>query len=719
MGRAPEAVVSRRWKDADEVGRIASEVLERTLNFQLATCDFPDLMQAIRTDFLLFARGVVWVRYEPHMETVQPAIGHNGGPSIDAEDGDQDEGGEAGETEQQATKDGEVTDGAQPYKRVIWEEVVFEHLSWSDFLHSVARKWSEVRWVCRIAYMTRDELKKRFTKLASGAAGGKTLGEVIPLDHKADTGDDGGPDDDQWSKAAIYEIWDKVSRTRIWVSKAWTADVLDEKSDPFELKDFFPMPRPAQGTTGPNSYIPRPDWVYYESQLRDIDVLTERAGKLAEALKLKGFYAAGGEAKDSLANLMKAGDNTMTPIEGWAAFMENGGIEKMVQWMPLEMIANAYKATIEAKTQLKTEMYEITGLSDIMRGEADPDETATATAAKTNWGSIRVREKQKELARFWGDLIGIAGQIAASKFDPKTLGEMSNVQLFPTIQEKQLAQQQVQLNAQAAQQAQANMQAYQAAQQQQQQGQGAPGAPGAPPAAPPPMLGPPPAPPPQLLAMLGKPTWEEVEAILRTNTTRAFEISIETDSTIEPNDQDEKQRQVEFTEAVGKLVQSMLPLVQVAPSLLEMATALLLSLVRRFRAGRELEDVIERAMDQFQQAATQGGGQQQQQPPPGPNPQVEAMKGQAAVTSAQARAMDAQTNAMRAQTERGAAIAGAQLDQQRIAAEQQRTEADRQADVHMHGQGLAADFNQAILKAETRQAAHDITHQTPIQAPTR
>ena len=174
--------------------------------------------------------------------------------------------------------------------------------------------------------------------------------------------------------------------------------------------------------------------------------------------------------------------------------------------------------------------------------------------------------------------------------------------------------------------------------------------------------------------MLGQPTWQDVMGLLRDNTLRAFRIDIETDSTIEPNDQDEKQRRVEFITAVGEYVSKSIPAVQLMPQLLPVIAERLKFLVRGFRVGREMEDIIPKALDQLSQAAGQGQGQQQ---PKGPDPKAEQMEAQAAQTTAQAPVMDVQTNAQRAQTDAFAAHAGADIEGQRVALESQHQHLDR------------------------------------------
>jgi hypothetical protein len=652
--RTPTAVVGRRWKDDDPVGRVASEVLERALNFAVDSLDFSDILLGLRDDFLLVGRGQAWVRYVPHMRTVTPPA-----PLPDP--------------------DGQIADDPEPYEVVDWEEAVVDHVSWDDFLHSPARSWAEVRWVARTVFMTREELVERF---------GEEIGGEVPLDHGPE--ERSGPSDDhqQFKKAAVYEIWDKPSRSAVWISRGWTEGPLDQREDPLGLADFFPCPRPLLGTTGPDGLIPTPDYVYYEGQARDINDLTRRIGLLTDAIRLRGFYAAGGEAGKSLEDLFASESGTLIPVDSWAAFAERGGVRGLIEWIPLDMVMGALKGCIEARGQLIDDVYQVTGIADIMRGDTDPEETAAAQRIKANWGSSRVRDKQKELARFARDVLRIMGQVIAAKFSPETLAGMTNTQLLPTPEAKAALQAQLQAQAQQAAMAGARAQAT---------GQ------------PPP---PPYQPPPAAQAMLDQPSWAEVMALMRDDALRAFRIDIETDSTIEPDDQDEKRRRVEFIEAVGDYVAKSMPALQLAPAMTPVIAEGLKFLVRGFRVGREMEDTIDRALDQLQ-----AGGLQ---PPEGAgkgdarDPASERLKAQASMTSAGAKAQDAGTRRFEAETDRLRAQSEARLDGARIQAENFRTSADRSAEIGMHQDQLRADLQQAILADVRRRFLRQADAEPPM-----
>ena len=652
--RTPTAVVGRRWKDDDAVGRVASEVLERALNFAIDSLDFADVLLGLRDDFLLVGRGQAWVRYVPHMRTVTPPA-----PLPNPE--------------------GQIADDPDCYEVVEWEEAVVDHVCWDDFLHNPARTWAEVRWVARTVFMTREELVERF---------GEDIGGEVPLDHGPEDGAADADDHQQWKKAAIYEIWDKSSRTAVWISKGWSEGPLDQREDPLGLADFFPCPRPILGTTAPDSLIPVPDYVYYEGQARDINDLTARIGLLTDAIRLRGFYAAGGEAGKSLADLFASESGALIPVDSWAAFSERGGVKGLIEWIPLDMVMSALQGCIQARKQLIDDVYQVTGIADIMRGDTDPAETAAAQRIKAEWGSSRVRDRQKELARFARDVLRIMGQVIAAKFSPETLAAMTNVQLLPTPQAKAALTGQLQAAGQQAQMLAARAQAM-----------GQP---------PPPLFQPRAA----AQALLDQPSWAEVMQLLRDNTMRAFRIDIETDSTIEPDDQDEKMRRIEFIQAVGEYVSRSIPALQLAPAMTPVIAEGLKFLVRGFRVGREMEETIDKALGQLQ-----AGGLT---PPPAPakgegqGPAADQLKAQAAMTSAQAKTQEAGARRFEAETDRFRAQAEAELNGARVQAENVRTMADRSAELTMHQDQLRSDLQQAILSGVSRRFTRETDPERPL-----
>lgn len=370
----PIPYVERRFKDADPVSRQASEVLERAVSYTLDNHDFYGEVSSAVEDRLLPGRGVVRVLYEPTIETDE--------------------------------FENEI---------VTYEEAKIQYIYWKDFLIlGKARRWPEVNACAIRCYMDRDELIERF---------GHEIGSKIELDHKPEGDKDGHPDD-YGKKATIYEIWDKKQRKVHWLAKSWNSDLLDSGEPPLNLVDFWPFPRPIFATTTNGTLIPVPDYVQYQDQADEIDDLTARIDKLTVALKVVGIYAA--DAIEIADMMSESRENTLIPVENWAAIAERGGVDGLISWLPLEQVLKVLMGLYEARESAKQVIYEITGLSDLVRGQSVASETATAQRIKGQFASLRLNDMQGDVSRFVRDIVRLIAEVIADQFDGQTLSLMSN-----------------------------------------------------------------------------------------------------------------------------------------------------------------------------------------------------------------------------------------------------------------------------------------------------
>ncbi|MGO8466568.1 hypothetical protein AB9F45_18635 [Rhizobium leguminosarum] len=565
--RVPQPVVERRFKDAQPVARMASELIERNLAYMGDEADIDSIMRAVRDDFLLCARGTVWMRYEADFEPLDMGVQPSDAP--------------VKEGLPEGLLGGMGGDGGAPPEAISDERVCIDYVHWSDFLHSPARRWKDVTWVARRVPMTDEELEKRFgpdamTSLqAEGAGSNKGTNQTERAENEG--------------KTHVWEIWCKSENYTVWIADGAPV-ALEVSEPPLDLTHFWPCPRPAYGTMSTSSLIPVPDYVYYQQQCDEIDLLTKRVNKLTDQLRLKVFYPSGdGAISPAIEKAMRPeNDTVMVPIPEWAAFTDKGG-SKAIVTLPIDEVQKVIIACIQARKQLIEDVYQITGISDIVRGDTQASETATAQRIKSQWGSIRIRDRQSELARFARDIIRLAGEIICDQFQPETMMLVSGIKL-PTMAEKQQVQLQMQMAAQ------------QAAARAEQMGQPAP---------------PPPQMPPQLEQMMQQPTIDEVVQLLRNDSIRGFQIDIETDSTIEPDEDAEKQRRMEFVQMIGGFLQQAGAMAQQNPMLVPVMVETLLFAARGFRAGRQLESTLEQVGAQLSEAATA--------PKPPPEPPAEQM----------------------------------------------------------------------------------------------
>ena len=525
----PKPNVERRYMSDDPLGSASSQVLERCLSYFVESGVFHDMMKQIVLDRLLSGRGTSWTRYVPHFSD-------EGTPSITDD----------------VTVDPEVP-------TLLSEEVVNDYVHWEDFGHTWARTWEEVDGVWRVVYFDKEQVTARF---------GEDAAALVPYDY-APKNSKGDKVDTIGKKTAIYEIWCKSTKKVYWLNKS-TPAYLDVRGDPLRLKRFFPCPRPLFATLANDSCIPVPDYDEYRDQANELDVITSKIMSLTKALKVAGVYDSSAEALSRL--LAEGVENQLIPVDNWAILAEKGGISGVVSFFPLEQITTALLALYQTRDKTKQDLYEITGISDIIRGASAASETATAQKIKGQFASLRLDAMQGEVSRFMRDVVSIMGEIIAEHFSLETKKQLSGLKLMTQQEKEQVMEQE----AMAAQQSQ--------------------------------MMGQPPQPPQPLpekvQEMMTKPSWEEVDQLLRDDTLRAFKIDIQTDSTIKADQAEERDARIQFLQSVGGFMQQSMNIQNEAlmPLLLQMMKFGM----QGFKVGKELDatfDIVAKNLEKPKEPA--------------------------------------------------------------------------------------------------------------------
>jgi hypothetical protein len=413
FARLPRPDVSRRFRDNDPIGRVASMMLERALEYEIEHYgDYASAMKQAVQDRLLGGRGTAWVRYEPHI------VGQAGGEANGApEDGFQ----VTEDTDEAETEGGIYRENEE---RIEYECAPVDYVYWRDFGLTTARTWEEVTAVWRKVYMERAALVERF---------GEELGGRIPLDTKPETSKSFNEKMGEGSREAlIYEIWDKSTGQVIWLSKSM-GKILDTRDDPLQLENFWPCPKPMFSTLTTDSLIPVPDYVLYQDQARQLDTLADRIDGFIQALKVRGVYDA---AEPSLARLFTEGENNaLLPVKNYGAFSEKGGLQGSINLVDIRPIAEGLQMAYQAMDQVKGQIYEIMGIADIQRGQTDPNETLGAQIIKSNNASGRLKTMQHDVVNFATALLQIKAQIICQHFTDDTIVKISGaMQLSPQDQ---------------------------------------------------------------------------------------------------------------------------------------------------------------------------------------------------------------------------------------------------------------------------------------------
>lgn len=654
INSTPRPDVRRRFRDKDPVGKAVSEILERALTYSVDSYDFMATMDAVILDYLLPGRGIARVRYIP---TYGDPVKERIAIQADTPDALMDE-------------EGAYTEGEE-YEPVVHEEAVCEHVQWDDFrILGDVRSWDDVPAIAFRHRMTRKQLVSEFGE----------VGSDVPLNDS--TREDGTDKqrEEMTQKAEIWEVWDKDNRRVLFVTQGFSKP-LDVREDPLGLNGFFPIPRPLVSVPKPRSMVPKPEYYIYKAQAEELNRISARIIRLTDAIKARGIYNP--VLGDNLSRLMDENEDAiLKPADKDAvntlfSMTSQVDFQKQVWWMPIDMLAAVMLQLLQQREQIKQTIYEVTGISDILRGASNAQETASAQRIKAQFGSLRLKRRQSDVQRFIRDLFRLKAEIFAEQFDPQTLSLMTGIEL-PTEQEKAMAQQAVQAFEQQkqimGQMQQQGMplppEAQQQVQQYQKQAE-------------------------QAQEVLKKPSWEQVMQVMRDDLLRGYKIDVETDSTIEADEAYDQRSLAELYKGIGDFSATVGPLVQQGALPLGAFKAMLVSAARKFKMGRQVEDELEQIPDQ---------------PPQQQNPEAEKAKVEAekAKLDLQVKQAEAQMRTQKLEENAAHERQRLQMDMQRMQAEA----ANDQAELAIKREELSLKQAELGLKRQEMQMRHEEANET-------
>lgn len=526
---APQPDVRRRFRDEDPVGKAASMVLERAISYAIDTEEFYDTLEDGVLDSLLVGRGLARIKYDPVFipQMLQAVDGQPPRPRMDAE--------------------------GQPMQEKADERTYTEHVQWDDFRHGPGKRWSHVPWISFKHRLKKDQIVRIC---------GEEMAAKVPLNFPEGMENKQDQEKMAFATAELIEVWDKETMTVFFICLGYMDAPLRTDQDPMELKGFWPIPKPLMAIKNTRSLVPRAPYQMYEAKAAELERISRRINGCVRVCRLRGIYDA---TMSEVQKLLEADDTDMIPIANAARYYgQNGGIEKAIWMMPVNSIAAVLTTLYNAQGECKQTIFELTGLSDVIRGATNANETLGAQRLKAQFGGIRLKTFQREVKRFGRDLIRLLADVICSKYEPETLASITGLS-YPTGEQKAKAQQQLQMAQQV-----------------------------------PPQVDPATGQPiaqapvdPELEKTATSVSWDEIMQVLRSDALRCYKVDVETDSTIAETLETDMEGLQQVLTALQGAIAGMLPLVQQGVMTMDALKSVALAIVRRARLGSAVEDAVE------------------------------------------------------------------------------------------------------------------------------
>jgi hypothetical protein len=400
FSKPPTADIRSRGLDSDPYIDQACDIMQKVTNVILDDQQsFLAIKSAVKEN-LLPGRGIVRVRWDPIVEKTQ-AMGPMG-QTLDV------------------------------YEKLL-DQILIEHVYWEDFTYEQTAQWRDTGWIAFRHLMTekifmgyfesvpivqqwvaagkKDDIFKWTDKTAS-----RTRESARPMNENLQ---------DVIKKAMVWEFWDKSTREIIWICQDMNGYVLSIDPDPMKLRNFFPCPMPLTAVTTTDQQLPRAEYEIYQDLAAEVDTLSERIAQIAKRIKVVGAYNG---SQENLKEILQQSDGEMTAVNGLDIEFD---LSKHVWVLPLSDLVAALQALYQARMEAKAAMYEVTGISDIVRGQTRASETLGAQRIKSQFAALRIEDRKRSVEQFSLGVIEIIAEIISEHFSPESIFFFTGIMAYP------------------------------------------------------------------------------------------------------------------------------------------------------------------------------------------------------------------------------------------------------------------------------------------------
>jgi hypothetical protein len=385
----PKPDVRNRYLMQDKDAESAGDVVERSLVYSMDSYGFTRIIKGIVKDYLLTGRGTARSRLVPKFETQSnPVTDEIGQPIFD-------EMGQPIETEEEV---------------LVGQQVLCEGVEWDSIVLEPCKKWEDVSWIAFIHMLSKEEFVEYFPK--------------APLIQATKQTTEFSPD----PRYKVYEIWDKSKKQVYFIGQA--ENPLKIMEDPLKLTNFWPIPAPLYSVSTSGTLVPIPEYTLYQSQAEELNKISYRITDLIRACKFSGIYDAG---EPKIGEIFESNDSEFVAVT--SNRMREGGSKSLIDVIDTSSLSQVLGQLYAQREQVKAIIYEITGISDIIRGDTRASETATAQSIKASYAGLRLRDRRDNINTFIVELLRIQTEMICEFFTTEQLQQMSGVTITPEIEQ--------------------------------------------------------------------------------------------------------------------------------------------------------------------------------------------------------------------------------------------------------------------------------------------
>lgn len=408
--KTPIPVAPIRYGINDPDARTGAKLLERLGIYALETTPFDEAMRDVSLEYIIGDICTTRVMLEGERKTNPiPVVAEEGTGRYLKEDGSEYTGQNIGEGE-----NGE-TYGEEEY----WEDrkCYLMALTYDQFMWTPSASCGDEieEMFFRFCYQE-HEAYEMFPGVDPDAlkSAMKTYGK-----EGEDKEERKGDEEDQELYLHGWEIWHKPTKTVRFVSEDFKEGFLKSSPDPYGLIGFFPAPTPLVGTKQRGTLFGIPGYRYLAPMCEQMHDIMMRIYSLSQEARIR--FVADGAYKEEIEASVESDEGVFIFIETMMDIVEKGGIQNVIQSLPVGELASSMQQLANVHALFKQEFYELYGVPDVVRGVSDPLETAKAQEIKNFNASNRFRDQMNKIAALARDSLELLVDLMLGTYEPEEI----------------------------------------------------------------------------------------------------------------------------------------------------------------------------------------------------------------------------------------------------------------------------------------------------------
>lgn len=213
-----------------------------------------------------------------------------------------------------------------------------------------------------------------------------------------------------------------------------------DNSDLFGLTGFFPCVEPLRINTSTDEYWPTPEYFQVQDIIEDIHTIVSRLVTLTKAIRIRFLFDSNIVELRQLISELGEASALGVPNLQQALMNGKGDLSSLVAYFPVDQMIEGVKNMYEAFQQRLDMFFNITGISDIIRGQTPNDGTQKTYGEKqleSKFALNRIEPYQRKMQEWVKNNYQLLMELGLKMFNPQTVDDYVTPQtLEPEHQER-------------------------------------------------------------------------------------------------------------------------------------------------------------------------------------------------------------------------------------------------------------------------------------------